>query len=101
MADPADCARVLGAARRLRGFIDAVEAGVARRMMQLHAEQEAAPAADVHPRRGVSAAEGKRKERRSRTLDEAPSFEDALGSVRSAPNTSTRWRARPRSWMTM
>ena len=81
VADPAGCARVLGATRRLRGFIDVVEAGVTRRMMQLHAGQGAAPAADVHAKTGgVSAAEGKRKERRSKTLDEAPSFEDALGA---------------------
>ncbi|MEZ5297074.1 MAG: hypothetical protein R2697_12600 [Ilumatobacteraceae bacterium] len=84
------------------GFIDAVEAGVTRRMMQLHTEQGAAPAADVHAKTGGVSAEGKRKERRSKTLDEAPSFEDALGArVRSAPNTSTRWRTRPRSWTTM
>ena len=72
---------MLGATRRLRGWIDVVEANVTRRMMQLHAEEGAAPAADQHSRcGGVSAAEGKRKERRSRTLDEAPSFEEALGS---------------------
>ncbi|WP_166657366.1 HNH endonuclease signature motif containing protein [Ilumatobacter fluminis] len=81
VADPTGCATVLGATRRLRGFIDQVEAGVTRRMIELHEEQGAAPAADVHARTGgVSSAEGKRKERRSKTLDEAPSFEDALGA---------------------
>ncbi|MEQ8436459.1 MAG: DUF222 domain-containing protein [Ilumatobacter fluminis] len=80
-ADPTGCATVLGATRRLRGFIDQVEAGVTRRMIELHEHQGAAPAADVHARTGgVSSAEGKRKERRSKTLDEAPSFEDALGA---------------------
>ncbi len=80
-ADPTGCATVLGATRRLRGFIDQVEAGVTRRMIELHEHQGAAPAADVHAQTGgVSSAEGKRKERRSKTLDEAPSFEDALGS---------------------
>ena len=80
-ADPTACASVLGATRRLRGFIDRVEAGVTRRMIELHEHAGAAPAADVHARTGgVSSAEGKRKERRSKTLDEAPSFEDALGS---------------------
>ena len=80
-ADPTACATVLGATRRLRGFIDRVEAGVTRRMIELHEQQGAAPAADVHARTGgVSSAEGKRKERRSKTLDEAPSFEDALGA---------------------
>ncbi|WP_166657367.1 HNH endonuclease signature motif containing protein [Ilumatobacter fluminis] len=81
VADPTGCAAVLGATRRLRGFIDQVEAGVTRRMIELHEQQGAAPAADVHAQTGgVSSAEGKRKERRSKTLDEAPSFEDALGS---------------------
>ncbi|MEQ8439880.1 MAG: DUF222 domain-containing protein [Ilumatobacter fluminis] len=81
VADPSGCAVVLGATRRLRGFIDRVEAGVTRRMIELHEQQGAAPAADVHTQTGgVSSAEGKRKERRSKTLDEAPSFEDALGS---------------------
>ena len=80
-ADPAGCAAVLGATRRLRGWIDVVEANVTRRMIQLHDEEGGAPAADQHSRcGGVSAAEGKRKERRSKTLDEAPSFEDALGA---------------------
>ena len=80
-ADPTGCATVLGATRRLRGFIDQVEATVTRRMIELHEQQGAAPAADVHTQTGgVSSAEGKRKERRSKTLDEAPSFEDALGS---------------------
>ena len=80
-ADPAACAAVLGATKRLRGWIDVVEANVTRRMIQLHAEEGAAPAADQHTKcGGVSAAEGKRKERRSKTLDEAPSFEEALGS---------------------
>ncbi|WP_166657678.1 HNH endonuclease signature motif containing protein [Ilumatobacter fluminis] len=80
-ADPTGCATVLGATRRLRGFIDQVEAGVTRRMIELHEQQGAAPAADVHAQTGgVSSAEGKRKERRSKTLDEAPSFEDALGA---------------------
>ena len=80
-ADPASCASVLGATRRLRGWIDRVEAGVTRRMIELHEREGAAPAADVHTQTGgVSSAEGKRKERRSKTLDDAPSFEDALGA---------------------
>ena len=38
-----------------------------------------APATDAHGRHGgVSAAEGKRKERRSKTIDDAPSFGDTL-----------------------
>ena len=81
VADPSGCAVVLGATRRLRGFIDQVEATVTRRMIELHEQQGAAPAADVHAQTGgVSSAEGKRKERRSKTLDQAPSFEDALGA---------------------
>ena len=50
-----------------RGFVSCIET------------TGSAPAADAHGRHsGVSAAEGKRKERRSKTIDDAPSFGDAL-----------------------
>jgi hypothetical protein len=74
-----DCTRVLGDMKRLRGWLDATEARFTRRMSELHEADGTAPAADLHTKcGGVSAAEGKRKERRSKTLDDAPSFGDAL-----------------------
>ncbi|MDW3214629.1 MAG: DUF222 domain-containing protein [Ilumatobacteraceae bacterium] len=80
-ADPDECAGLLGTVKQLRGWIDSFEAGVTSRLRELHATAGAAPAADLHTRcGGVSAAEGKRKERRSKTIDEAPSFGDALAS---------------------
>jgi hypothetical protein len=80
-ADSEACADLLGNVRQLRGWVDSFEAGVTTRMRELHATAGAAPAADLHTKcGGVSAAEGKRKERRSKTIDEAPSFGDALAS---------------------
>lgn len=80
-ADSESCADLLGATRRLRGWIDSFEARVTGRMRELHETAGAAPAADLHTScGGVSAAEGRRKERRSKTLDEAPSFDDALAA---------------------
>ena len=77
--DDAACTDLLGAIRKVRGWVDAVEARVTSRMGELHATAGAAPAADLHTRcGGVSSAEGKRKERRSGTIEQAPSFGDAL-----------------------
>jgi hypothetical protein len=78
-ADSDVCTELLGAVKQLRGWIDSFEADVTSRMRQLHATAGATPAADLHTRYGgVSAAEAKRKERRSETIDEAPSFGEAL-----------------------
>lgn len=78
-SDDAGCTDLLGAIRKVRGWVDAVEARVTTRMRELHATAGAAPAADLHTRcGGVSSAEGKRKERRSEAIDQAPSFGDAL-----------------------
>jgi hypothetical protein len=80
-ADSGVCASLLGTVKQLRGWIDSFEAGVTSRMRELHETAGAAPAADLHTKcGGVSAAEGKRKDRRSKTIDEAPSFGDALAS---------------------
>lgn len=80
-ADSDACAELLGTVKQLRGWIDSFEAGVTSRLRELHATAGAGPAADLHTTcGGVSAAEGKRKERRSKTIDEAPSFGDALAS---------------------
>ena len=78
-ADSAGCSHMLGSVRQLRGWLDAVEAKITSRMNELHDTAGGAPAADLHSRcGGVSAAEGKRKERRSKTIEQAPSFGEAL-----------------------
>ena len=62
---------------------DAREAEISARLAELHAADGGAPVADVHTRcGGVSAAEGKRRERRAETLGDAPAFGDALGEGR-------------------
>jgi hypothetical protein len=74
-----ECAVLLGNVKRVRGWLDAVEARVTTRMRELYETAGAAPAADEHGRHGgVSAAEGKRKERRAETIERAPLFGDAL-----------------------
>jgi Domain of unknown function (DUF222)/HNH endonuclease len=79
--DADGCARLLGEAKRVRGWLDSFEAKVTHRVDELHDTQGAAPAAELHAKcGGVSSAEGKRKERRSKVLDDAPSFGDALES---------------------
>ena len=78
-SDGAGCTDLLGAIRKVRGWVDAVEARVTSRMRELHDTAGAAPASDLHTRcGGVSSAEGKRKERRSEAIEQAPSFGDAL-----------------------
>ena len=78
-ADEATCRAVLQQSKRGRGFFDAAEAMATSRLAVLHDTAGGAPPADLHTRcGGVSAAEGRRKERRSKTIDEAPSFGDAL-----------------------
>jgi Domain of unknown function (DUF222) len=81
-ADSEVCDELLLHVRRVRGWVDAVEARITSRVRELHAIGDgAAAAADLHTKcGGVSSAEGKRKERRSETLDEAPSFGDALAA---------------------
>jgi hypothetical protein len=84
-ADTAVCIDLLRDVRRTRGWLDAVEARISSRMRDLStitpgsAGPAATAVADLHGAvGGVSAAEGRRKERRSKTLDDAPSFADAL-----------------------
>ena len=77
--DSSGCAGLLRDVRVVRGWLDATEARITSRMSELHDSAGAAPAADMHTRcGGVSAADGKRKERRSKTLDEAAGFGEAL-----------------------
>ncbi len=79
-ADSRACSELLGGIKQLRGWLDAFEAQVSTRLGELH-EAGGAPAADLHSKcGGVSAAEGKRKERRSKTIETAPSFGEALSA---------------------
>jgi hypothetical protein len=81
-ADTASCLDLLRQAKQLRGWIDAVEAQIGSRLRSLQASSGVA-AADAHTRcGGVSAAEGRRKDRRSETIEEAPLFGEALAEGR-------------------
>jgi hypothetical protein len=80
-ADTARCLDLLARAKRVRGWVDAVEARIGSRMRELQTTAGGVAPAEAHTKcGGVSAAEGKRKERRSETIEEAPSFGDALAS---------------------
>jgi hypothetical protein len=80
-ADEATCRALLEGNRRGRGWFDAADALLMSRLGAIHDSEGGAPAADVITQcGGVSAAEGKRRERRSKTIEEAPSFGDALAS---------------------
>ncbi len=75
------CERVLGDLQLVQGWKDAVEAVTTSRLATLHETAGGAAPADLHTKcGGVSAAEGKRRERRSKAIEQAPSFGDALGS---------------------
>lgn len=79
VADSSRCTELLSDVRCVRGWLDAIEAGVARRISELHRSADGAPAADVLSQvGGVSAAEGRRRERRSDTLTQAPVFAGRL-----------------------
>jgi hypothetical protein len=79
-ADGGVCGSLLGSVRQVRGWLDAYEATVTTRLRVLHAAG-GAPAAAEHARHGgVSSAEGRRRDRRSKTIEEAPSFGDALAA---------------------
>ncbi|MEO6654087.1 MAG: hypothetical protein ABIP17_15680 [Ilumatobacteraceae bacterium] len=88
--DADSCGDALRRIRRVRGWLDSVEAQVTRRLDNLHEHGQASPAADEHTRcSGTSAAEAGRRERRSKTLTEAPSFDEhlATGDITSARST--------------
>jgi hypothetical protein len=83
--DIAACIGLLRDVRRTRGWLDAVEARISSRVRDLSTvtPDASGPAgtavSDMHGSvGGTSAAEGRRRERRSKTLDDAPSFADAL-----------------------
>lgn len=78
-ADSSACADLLRSARRVRGWLDSREARIGSRLRVLHDNDGAAPAADVHARAGgVSAAEGRRRDRRAEAIESAPCFGEAL-----------------------
>ncbi len=80
-ADEATCHELLAHSERGRGFFDAGDAQVLSRLAELHDTAGGAPPSDAATKCGaVSAAEGKRRERRSKTIEHAPSFGDALAS---------------------
>ena len=80
-ADSAVCADLLRQAKRVRGWLDLFEARVTSRMTELYEQRSGPPAAAEHGRHaGVSAAEGLRREKRSKAIEDAPSFGDALAS---------------------
>lgn len=82
-ADVATCERMIGEMNRVIGWAQAALAGYTSRLAVLHDTAGGAPPADVHTRcGGVSAAEGKRRERRSKTIDQAPTFGEALAEGR-------------------
>jgi hypothetical protein len=78
-SSPSDCSALLGHVRLVRGWLDSVEAHITSRVTEHHAAGQSAPAADTHTQQGrVSAAEGRRKERRSKAINDSPRFGDAL-----------------------
>jgi hypothetical protein len=78
-ASVGECIDLLGHARRLQGWLHASEARLTGKLSEHHAAGHSAPAADSLTRTGgVSAAEARRKERRSKTINDAPTFGDAL-----------------------
>ncbi len=78
-ASVGECVELLGHARRLQGWLHASEARLTSKLTEHHAAGQSASAADSHTATGgVSAAEARRKERRSKTIKDTPSFGEAL-----------------------
>jgi hypothetical protein len=77
----ADTITNLGRVRRLRGFLDRIEADLSNRTNELYKEGRGAPASDVLSRnQNVSASEGRRRERRAKALAKTKQFGDALAA---------------------
>jgi len=75
----ADTIANLGRVRRLRGFLDRMEADLTLHSNNLYEQGRGAPAPDVLSRnQNVSAAEGRRRERRAKALGKTKEFGDAL-----------------------
>lgn len=80
-ADAATCQRWLRHAQRVRGFLDAVEAEIIRRVDVLAADGESFGAADTHVNcSAVSSAEAERRRRRADVLGRAAGFAEALAA---------------------
>ncbi|HZB40452.1 MAG TPA: DUF222 domain-containing protein [Ilumatobacter sp.] len=76
---PADTITNLGRVRRLRGFLDRTEADLTNHSNELYQQGRGAPGSDVLSRnQNVSAAEGRRRERRAKALAKTKQFGDAL-----------------------
>jgi hypothetical protein len=76
---PADTITNLHRVRRLRGFLDRIEADLTNHSNELYQHGRGAPAADVLSRnQNVSAAEGRRRERRAKSLAKTKAFGEAL-----------------------
>ena len=79
--DAAGAAARLRTVRTCRGWLDAYEATLTRRIGRLNADGASAPPADLHTRDGgVSSKEAKQKERRAKALEAAPSLADQLAA---------------------
>ena len=83
-ASTGQCVDLLRQVRNARGWLDAVEAQISSRMRDIATTVTPgadAGIADIHGAvGGVSAAEGRKRDRRAKTLDDAPSFSDALAA---------------------
>lgn len=78
-ADALACNGWLREIKRVRGWLDAVEAKVTSRLDALATEGESLGSADSHVRNsGISAKEAARRERRAKTIERVPAFGAAL-----------------------
>lgn len=78
-ADATDCEALFQAVRRVRGWVDAVDAAITSRVAELHTAGTAAAPEDAHTRcSGVSGTEGRRRTQRAEAIEHAPSFGEAL-----------------------
>jgi hypothetical protein len=78
-ADALACNGWLREIRRVRGWLDAVEAQVSSRLDALATHGESFGSADSHVRNsGISAKEAARRERRAKTIERVPEFGSAL-----------------------
>ncbi len=79
LLDATAASDALGLVKAARGVLDAFEARLTSHISGLHAKGESAPAADLHTRNGGdSSKDARRKERRAKALDEAPSLAGKL-----------------------
>src|SRR5690606_3783211 len=80
-ADAIACQGWLGDVRRVRGFLDSVEAQVLRRVDELATAGESHGAADTSVRcSGVSSRDAAKLTERAKTLEEADGFDEALAA---------------------